>query len=387
MSRKPNNNVKAALAFVIALLAGPVLAAVPVAVPDTYDVQEDQPLTVGAPGVLDNDSDPDGDLLTADLVSDVSNGTLTLNADGSFSYSPDGNFEGTDSFTYEARDGEGPSNTVTVTITVHPVNDAPAAADDNYLVDEDQTLSVASPGVLDNDTDADGDGLTAVLVSDVANGTLTLNPDGSFTYTPDGNFEGTDGFTYAAHDGDGPSNTATVTITVNPINDAPVAADDSYPVDEDQTLSVSAPGVLDNDTDVDGDELTAVLVSDVSNGTLTLNTDGSFTYTPDGNFEGTDSFTYEAQDGDGPSNTATVTITVNPLNDAPVGTDDNYSVDEDETLSVAAPGLLGNDTDVDGDGLTAVLVSDVSNGTLTLNADGSFTYVPDADFDEVDSFT
>ena len=141
---------------------------------------------------------------------------------------------------------------------------------------------------------------------------MTLNSNGSFTYTPDTNYNGTDSFTYHASDAALNSNTATVTITVNATNDAPVANDDAYSTDEDTTLTVPDYGVLDNDTDPEGDTLTAVLVDDVSHGTLTLNSNGSFTYTPDTNYNGTDSFTYNASDGTLNSNNAIVTITVTP---------------------------------------------------------------------------
>ncbi len=196
--------------------------------------------------------------------------------------------------------------------------DPPVAVDDAYTTDEDTPLTVAAPGVLGNDTDTDGDPLTAVLDSTTSNGTLALNADGSFTYTPNADFSGTDSFTYFANDGTSNSNLATVNITVNLVNDPPVANDDAYTTDEDTPLTVAAPGVLGNDTDTDGDPLTAVLDSTTSNGTLALNADGSFTYTPNADFSGTDSFTYFANDGTSNSNLATVTITVNPVNDPPV---------------------------------------------------------------------
>jgi VCBS repeat-containing protein len=195
------------------------------------------------------------------------------------------------------------------------INNPPVAADDaSYSVNEDNTLTVAAPGVLGNDSDPDGDTLTAVLVSGPSHGTLTLNSDGSFTYTPAENFFGTDSFTYQAYDGVAYSNVATVTITVSSVNDAPVAEDDSYHTDEDTPLVVTASGVLGNDSDVEGDPLTAVLVSGPSHGTLTLNPNGSFTYTPAGDYYGSDSFKYKARDSSGAeSNEATVTITVNPV--------------------------------------------------------------------------
>ena len=358
----------------------------PVAVDDSATTDED---TAVSGDVATNDTDVDGtlDLTSVVLVTDVANGTLTLNADGSYSYTPDADFFGTDSFTYTVLDDDGAiSNTATVTITVNDVNDPPVAVDDSATTDEDTAVS---GDVATNDTDVDGtlDLTSVVLVTDVANGTLTLNADGSYSYTPDADFFGTDSFTYTVLDDDGAiSNTATVTITVNDVNDPPVAVDDSATTDEDTAVSGD---VATNDTDVDGtlDLTSVVLVTDVANGTLTLNADGSYSYTPDADFFGTDSFTYTVLDDDGAiSNTATVTITVNDVNDPPVAVDDSATTDEDTAVS---GDVATNDTDVDGtlDLTSVVLVTDVANGTLTLNADGSYSYTPDADFFGTDSFT
>ncbi|MDH3793206.1 MAG: cadherin-like domain-containing protein, partial [Rhodospirillales bacterium] len=232
------------------------------------------------------------------------------------------------------------------------VNLPPVAVDDAYTTDEDTPLNVAAAGVLANDSDPNGDSITAVLVAGPARGSVTLNTDGSFEYIPDANLNGPDSFTYVANDGALDSNIATVAITVTPVNDAPVAVDDAYATDEDVVLNVAAPGVLGNDTDADGDPLSAVLDVGPANGTLALNGDGSFTYTPNANFNGPDSFTYHANDGAADSNIATVAITVNAVNDAPVAVDDSYTTTEDTALSIAAPGVLGNDSDVDGDPLT-----------------------------------
>src|SRR5207253_1542409 len=152
-------------------------------------------------GVLANDTDPDGDTKTAALVAGPSHGTLTLNANGSFSYTPAADYNGPDSFIYNASDGTLTSNVATVAITVVAVNDAPVAANDSYSVAEDTLLTVAAPGVLGNDTDVDGDPKTAVLVSGPSNGTLTLNANGGFSYTPAANYNGPDSFTYKANDG------------------------------------------------------------------------------------------------------------------------------------------------------------------------------------------
>src|SRR5439155_1746673 len=167
------------------------------------------------------------------------------------------------------------------------------------------------------DTDVDGDALSAVLVTGPSHGTLTLNSDGSFSYTPDTDYNGIDSFSYQANDGTTSGGIVTVTLTVNPQNDAPVALDDSFTTAEDTTLNVAAPGVLANDTDVDGDSLSAVLMSQPTHGSLTLNSNGSFSYTPAANYNATDSFTYKANDGQADSGIATVSITVTPVNDRP----------------------------------------------------------------------
>ncbi len=357
----------------------------PVATADSYDAAEDTTLTVGtASGVLANDTDADDDSLTATLVSDVSNGTLTLNSDGSFAYVPDSGFNGTDTFTYTANDGTDDSDAVTVTITVSAV---PEAEDDSYSTDEDEVLTVdVDSGVLANDSDADGDTLTASIVTQPSNGTVTLSSSGAFVYTPDTDFYGTDTFTYVANDGTHDSAEATVTITVSAVNDVPETAADSYDTIVDATLIVDADeGVLANDTDGDGDSLTVTLVSDVSNGTLTFSSDGSFTYVPDSGFNGTDTFTYTASDGTDDSAETTVTITVNAL---PATVDDAYSVDEDTTLTIStASGVLANDSDADGDDLSVTVVTEPTHGTLTLSTDGSFTYEPADDYYGTDTFT
>jgi VCBS repeat-containing protein len=208
------------------------------------------------------------------------------------------------------------TNTVAVLLNTTVTNRAPVATDDAYTTAEDITLTVAPPGVLGNDSDRDGDALTAVRVSGPAHGTLTLNANGSLTYTPDADYNGTDSFTYQANDGSLDSTAATVTLTVTAVNDAPKAGDDAYSTKEDTTLNVAAPGVLVNDSDPDGNPLTARRFSGPSHGTLTLNPSGSFSYVPDADFAGTDSFTYQANDGSLDSTAATVSLTVTAVNDA-----------------------------------------------------------------------
>src|SRR5205823_509783 len=176
----------------------------------------------GPSGILLNDSDVEGSPLTIILVANPAHGTLSMNVDGSFTYKPAANYNGADSFTYKVSDGTAESNVATVSLTVNPVNDFPTANNDTYTVAEDNVLTVGAPGVLANDSDIDGDSLTASLVTSPTHGSLAFNPNGSFTYTPQANFNGSDSFQYAAYDGSAFSFIRTVTLIVTSVNDAPV---------------------------------------------------------------------------------------------------------------------------------------------------------------------
>jgi len=229
-----------------------------------------------------------------------------------------------------------------VTITVTADNDAPIAVDDEYNTNEDIPLTIAATGVISNDSDIDSGTLTAIVDSDVSNGTLTLASDGGFVYTPSLNFNGTDSFAYILSDGV-LTDTAIVTITVTAVNDAPIAVNKVYTATESIALTVPAPGVLGNDSDIDSVTLMAVLDSDVSNGTLTLNADGSFVYTSDADQCGIDSFTYHATDGADDSNSATVTISVICTHELTVVLDGSG----EGSVSSASAGISCGDGDTD----------------------------------------
>src|SRR5207247_1120305 len=160
---------------------------------------------------------------------------------------------------------------------------------------------------------------------------------------------------------------------VRPVNDPPVARDDSYATDEDTALTIAAPGVLANDSDIDGDALTASAITAPAHGSLTLNSNGSFAYTQIGRAKGRDTVTDKGSDGQADA-TATVSLTVRAVNDAPVAVDDSYATDEDTALIIAAPGVIANDSDADGDILTATVITAPAHGVLTLNSNGSFVY-------------
>ena len=259
--------------------------------------------------VLGNDTDVDaGTTLTAALVASPAHGTLTLTADGSFTYTPAANFNGTDSFTYTASDGTAVSNVATVTITVTAVNDAPVAVNDSG--DDDGRDGGQRRRARQRHGRRTGTTLTAALVAGPAHGTVTLDRErhASPTRRPRTS-TGRDSFTYTASDGTAVSNVATVTITVTGVNDAPVAANDTASTTEEtrgqrHTCSATTPTSTRHDADARRWSRARRTAR------VTLNADGSFTYTPAANFNGTDSFTYTASDGTAVSNVATVTITV-----------------------------------------------------------------------------
>lgn len=297
----------------------------PTANDDSVTASEDTPPVPVS--VLSNDTDADNDALLILSASQPANGSASItDANTTVTYFPDADFFGTDSIVYAVEDGFGGSVTGTITIVVTAVNDPPVQVDDQYSTNEDTTLNEAAPGVLANDTDVDNGSLSAILVDDVDDGNLTLNANGSFAYLPDPDFNGTDSFSYRANDGSLESNLAAVNIIVSPINDPPTATGDSYSVDKDSALSVSSPGILTNDTDVENDNLSSFLVESVSHGTLNLYSSGAFAYSPNPGYLGSDSFTYKASDGTDNSTVAVVSITVSPPSQEDTDEKDQESV-------------------------------------------------------------
>ena len=309
-----------------------------------YDTKPGQTLNVTTGGVLDTVTGTGNDPLTAVLVSTTQNGTLTFNADGTFTYVPAAGYTGADSFTYQVDDNGVDSNTATVTLDV--ANQVPEAGAKSYGVSPGQTLTVAaSNGVMTNVTGLAGVSAAVSVVTPPEHGTLTLNADGSFSYTPASGYTGTDSFTYRVNANSLLSQTATVTIAVS--DQSPVANDDSYSIGEGQTLLTTlSQGVQANDKDPGGKPLTSALVANVQHGTLTLQPGGLFSYTPSVGFTGTDSFTYEDNDGTSESNTATVTIAVNAPPQAPAAGSTSVSLTNLGSLQASpeSAGYHGSDT-------------------------------------------
>ena len=304
---------------------------------------------------------------------------------------------GTDSFTFKANDGTADSNISSVTITVNTVNDAPATDDQTVSTDEDTSVNINLIS-----TDPEGDAVTYSIVTDASNGTTTVSDD-TVTYTPSADFNGTDSFTFNANDGNSTGNTSTVTITINPVNDAPTAGDQSDTFNEDDTSWITIQAA----EDVDGDALTYTIVTNPENGTLGnfgegTASDGSslsgnqILYTPDADWNGIDSFSYSVSDGTASSSAdGTVTITILNTNDAPITSDQTDTFNEDDTSRITISGTVVVDS---GDTLTYSVVTGPSNGVLGNFGEGTASdgsalssdqilYTPDADWSGTDTFT
>ncbi|WGW02775.1 Ig-like domain-containing protein [Tropicibacter oceani] len=344
----------------------------PTAVDDEVETPEDTPITLDPTA---NDTDPNGDPVVCIAVGTPTNGTATLNPDGTVTYTPNPDFVGEDTIPYTIDDGNGGTDTGEIVVTVTPENDDPTAVDDSATTPEDTAIVIPDPAA--NDTDPDGDPLTVTSVGTPTNGTATLNPDGTVTYTPNPDFVGEDTIPYTVDDGNGGTDTGEIVVTVTPEgNTDPDAVDDSG------TTAVDTPVILDvlrNDTDPESDPLTTTGATEPANGTVAVNADGTITYTPDTGFTGTDTFDYTIDDGNGGTDTATVTVTVtDDPNQAPTAVDDIATTEEDTPVIIPNP--AGNDTDPDGDPLTVTSIGTPTNGTATLNPDGTVTYTPDPDY-------
>jgi VCBS repeat-containing protein len=319
-----------------------------------------------------NATDVDSTSLTYSKVDSPTNGTVTVNSNGTYSYTPNANFNGTDSFTFKANDGALDSSAASVSITVVAVNDAPVATTASITTDEDN----AKTGTL-TATDIDSMSLTFAKVASPSNGVVTVNTNGTYTYTPNANFNGSDSFTFKANDGSTDSATVTVSITITAVNDAPSSTAVSISTNEDNAKT----GIL-TATDVDSSTLTYSKIANPTNGTVTVSSNGAYTYTPNANFNGTDSFTFKANDGAIESAVATVSITVVAVNDVPIATAASLTTNED----TAKTGTL-NATDIDSTSLTYSKVASPSSGTVAINSNGTYSYTPSDNFNGSDSFT
>ncbi|MEJ2792260.1 retention module-containing protein, partial [Iodobacter sp. LRB] len=339
----------------------------PLTVPVQISTKEDTPIAGKVTA-----TDPDGDTLTFTPKDQPTHGTVTVNPDGSYIYTPAPDYNGKDSFTVTVNDGKGGTAIITVNVTVDPVNDAPVGTNQTITTPEDTPIT----GKLVA-TDKDGDPLTFTAKDQPAHGTVTVKPDGSYEYTPAPDYNGKDSFTVTVNDGKGGTAVITVNVTVDPVNDAPVGTNQTITTPEDTPITGKLVA-----TDKDGDPLTFTAKDQPVHGTVTVKPDGSYEYTPAPDYNGKDSFTVTVNDGKGGTAVITVNVTVDPVNDAPVGTNQAITTPEDTPIT----GKLVA-TDKDGDPLTFTAKDQPAHGTVTVKPDGSYEYTPAPDYNGKDSFT
>ncbi len=362
-----------AFSLVALLLPAAVAATVPDAVDDSHSMAEDS-----GPDVIDvlGNDDTDAGALVIDSVSLASHGQASLDGQD-VTYDPDPNYFGSDSFTYDVHNDDGVS-TATVNITVTSVNDDPVANPDTFTINEDTTTDF---NVLSNDTDVEGQPLSIQSTSGASHGSTTV-VNGKVRYGPDSNYHGDDTFTYMVSDGHGGTDVGTVDVTINSINDDPVANTDTFTIDEDVTTEFD---VLANDTDIDGGTPSIFgNPAGADHGTTTV-VAGKIRYDPALNYNGTDSFTYTIRDGQGGSDVGTVNVTIDPVNDKPVADNDSTTVLEDSTNNVIS--VLVGDSDPDGDSLTVISTTTPAKGLAAVHNGGAdVTYTPGANQTGSDGF-
>jgi len=343
----------------------------PVAVDDSATTDEDTAVEVD---VLSNDTDENGDSLSVSSAS-ATNGSVVVNDDNTLTYTPNSDFNGDDTITYEVSDGNGGSDTGSVDVTVNPVNDAPEITSSSTVSVDENATAVATIDA----TDVDGDSITfsitggadeALFGIDSDNGELTLNNAEDFEAPTNADNEYS--VEVSAADGNGGSDSQTLTVSVDDVNEAPSASDDDVTVDEDTDANILR--VLGNDTDPEGDDLTVSVDSNANNGNASVS-NGNLTYTPDTDFVGSDSFTYEVTDEAGNTDTATVNVTVNDVTDTfrlttniDAGTDFNGTAGDDRfdaSLDNGNQTLGANDELDGGDGEDRLTAQLEGAGTVT----------------------
>ena len=380
-----------------------VIKTAPVTVNENVTVFEDSVLTVPAvTGILSNgDFDPNGLSLFVDISLTLNpvNGNAVVWDDGRFTYTPFPGFNGSDFFIVDVCDDSSSLASIcsvdTIFVTVTPFNDPPILDNENISVSEDTPFNGDLTDAGDSDPDTTALTANTVPVVDVSNGTLLVNANGTYTYTPDPDYNGSDLAVINICDAGTPMpakcKNDTIFITVTPFNDPPVIDNETISTNEDTSVNGDLTDA--GDSDPDGTALTANTVPVVAptNGSIVVNANGTYTYTPNLNFNGTDLVVVNICDAGTPLPAKcvndTIFITVDPINDTPVIDNETINVDENTVFN----GDLTNagDSDPDTTVLTAntVPVIDVTNGVLVVNANGSYTYTPNLNYNGPDTVT
>ena len=348
---------------------------------DTATTDEDTSITILASDLFANDNNDDKRQSLISGITNLVNGTAAINGDGNIEFISDVEFSGIASFDYTVSDGF-ESDTASIEIEVKPINDAPTVINDiiDTAIDEDTSVIILATELLSNDSDVDGDNLTIVGVDNPTSGNAIINDSGNIEFIPDANFNGKASFDYIVTDGTDTA-TASVEVTVNPINDVLIANDDTFTTDEDTSITIKASELFANDVNDDFEKSLSIFeVTNPVNGTVVLSSNGNVQFTPDTNFNGIANFDYTVTDGTD-IETTSVEVIVNAVNDAPIAVRDFITADEDVLTTFSATELLSNDIDYDiEDSLSMVEVNNFKNGTATINDDGNVEFLADANF-------
>ncbi|MBL0420468.1 tandem-95 repeat protein [Ramlibacter sp. AW1] len=389
----------------------------PFAADDAFSTAEDQALVLQAWQLLANDSDADastdpqvgtGDVLRIVQVGPARHGTVRLDEQGRVEFVPQPDFHGQASFRYEIEDLAGAHSWATANVSVSPVNDAPLARPDHLATQEDTPYFIAPQDLLANDSDVDasddphtgtGDVLRIAAVGEARHGSVRLDAAGQVEFVPAADFHGSASFTYWTQDQAGARVSATATVQVSPVNDAPIARGELLLAQEDERLLIAPEDLLANDSDIDaspdrrigtGDVLRLAAVGEARHGNVRLDPQGWIDFEPQPDFHGDASFTYWVEDLAGARSAATVRVRLTPVNDAPVAGADRVTTAEDTPLFITPGHLLANDTDVDtptdAQSLRIMATGDARHGEVRLMDDGTLRFMPDANFHGVASF-
>ncbi|MDR9829281.1 tandem-95 repeat protein, partial [Vibrio sp. FNV 38] len=345
-----------------------------------FSMEEDGTLTFTDADLLTGATDIDGDDLSVEGVSySGTDGILTDNGNGTYSFAPNENFNGDVEFSFDVNDG---TDTVSanIDVSVTPINDAPTVDGNlSYTVNEDGEITISQEQLLSNASDVEGDDLTASNLSVDGNADVTVNSDGSFTITPDADWNGDIDISFDVSDGNNIVQ-AQADLTVNPVNDLPQPQDQAFSMEEDGTLIFTDADLLTGATDIDGDELSVEGVSySGTDGILTDNGNGTYSFAPNENFNGDVEFSFDVNDGTGVVS-ANIDISVIPVNDPPVAGSTSYTMNEDGKITISSEQLLANSSDIEGEVAIDAVDYSGSDGLFTDNGDGTFTFAPSQDF-------
>ncbi|OYQ69554.1 hypothetical protein B9T11_05640 [Wohlfahrtiimonas chitiniclastica] len=341
------------------------------------ETQEDHPKK----GQITDVTDKDGDELTHKVGEEPKNGTVVVNEDGTYTYTPNPDYHGDDKFTVVVSDGNGGEVTVIVPVTVTPVNDVPETTKSEQPIETQEDHP--KKGQITDVTDKDGDELTYKVGEAPKNGTVVVNEDGTYTYTPNPDYHGDDKFTVVVSDGNGGEVTVIVPVTVTPVNDVPETTKSEQPIETQEDHPKK--GQITDVTDKDGDELTYKVGEEPKSGQVVIDEKtGEYTYKPNPDYHGDDKFTVVVSDGNGGEVTVTVPVTVTPGNDAPTA-DESQPLETKEDNSKSGKIVA---EDKDGDKLTYKVGEAPNNGKVVIDEKtGEYTYKPNPDYHGDDKFT